>query len=228
MTPSTVPVVALEHVSLLYGEVKALDDVSLEVQPGASLAIVGRSGSGKSSLLAVMGLMRAPTAGSVYVNGVRAQTGQSQRAALRQAHVGMVFQSYHLDTKLTALENCLLPWLWTSRGGTSSQVHRRAEELLQLVGIGHLAGRKVYRMSGGERQRVAIARALFASPDIVIADEPTGNLDEENAETIATILYSLPKSTGCAVVVVTHDRHVAAGADRRIALTRGTVESGMS
>jgi len=136
----------------------------------------------------------------------------------------MVFQSFHLETHLTATENTMLSWYTAGLGGGRRAARARATGLLDAVGLGALANRLIAEMSGGERQRVAIARALFTQPRLLIADEPTGNLDEQTAGIIADLLWSLPVLTGAAVVVVTHDAQVAGGADRTVRLANGHVE----
>jgi ABC-type lipoprotein export system ATPase subunit len=224
MSGSEVPAIRLVDVVVEHpvpggSPVRAVDHVTLDVPAATSLALVGRSGSGKSSLVAVMGLMRTPTSGTVMVGGVTGGMG-ARPTRVRASVVGMVFQSFHLDPHLTAVENCMMAWYL---GGVGRRVaaRARAAELVDLVGIGHLAGRRVADMSGGERQRVAIARALYTAPQVLIADEPTGNLDEDTSEVVRTLLYGLPAAMGTTVVVVTHDRAVAAGADRVLTLARG-------
>lgn len=200
--------------------VRAVDGVSLAVQAGSSTAVVGRSGSGKSSLVAVMGLMRSPTSGHVRVEG-RAVDSARVRHAVRAGTIAMVFQSFHLETHLSVTENVMLQWFVTRSDESRRSARQRAADAVDLVGLGHAAARRVSDLSGGERQRVAIARALFARPRLLIADEPTGNLDETNAELVCSLLYAAPAQTGAAVVVVTHDPVVAAGADRTIRIVRG-------
>lgn len=198
--------------------VRALDAVSLVVESTSSIAVVGRSGSGKSSLVSVMGLMRRPTAGRVEVDGRTVG-----RRGCDRGWVAMVYQSFHLEPHLTAAENAMLPWYCGRRETSVRGARRRAGEVIDLVGLHDMADRRVSQMSGGERQRVAVARALFARPRLLIADEPTGNLDEETAAEIAGLLWDLPRQTGAAVLVVTHDATVAKGASDVIVLERGRV-----
>lgn len=206
----------------LAGHVRAIDGVSLEFHSGTSTAVVGRSGSGKSSLVSVLALMRAPSSGRVEFAGVDVPAhAADQRARLRSASVGMVFQAFHLEPHLTATENVMLQWWMGEGAGRRAQARRRTRDLLDTVGIAELADRPVAHMSGGQRQRVAIARALFHQPALVIADEPTGNLDEETAEAVSGLLFSLPQVMGAAVVVVTHDAAVAGRANRIVELVRG-------
>lgn len=146
------------------------------------------------------------------------------RSRVRATTVGMVFQSFHLDPVLTAVENTALAWHLGMVRVSAREARQRAGELLDLVGLGGIAHRKVASMSGGERQRVAIARALFGRPPLFLADEPTGNLDEDSAEAVAAIIWSLPRVLGTAVVVVTHDAIVGAGAQRMLRMDRGRIE----
>ncbi|MCL2465451.1 MAG: ABC transporter ATP-binding protein [Micrococcales bacterium] len=224
MTP---PVVELRDIGLEYpvpgGAVRALDSVSLQVHAADSVAVVGRSGSGKSSLVSVLGLMRTPTSGAVLLDGDAVGAGHRDRRRARAGTVAMVFQSFHLEPHLTATENCMLPWYCGISTGPSRAARHRARELISAVGLAHLSDRRVADMSGGERQRVAIARALFVGPRLLIADEPTGNLDEETAEAVTALLWDLPVTTGAAVLVVTHDASVASGARRLVHLVRGRV-----
>lgn len=225
----TVPVVELIDVVLDYvvvgSTVRAVDHVSLALDAGTSTAVVGRSGSGKSSLVSVLALMRTPSSGRVLVDGqvVRATPGALRAARAR--NVAMVFQSFHLEPHLTAVENTMLAWFAGMGRLTRRAAAARASEVVDLVGLGHMANRRVADMSGGERQRVAIARALFREPRLLVADEPTGNLDETTAGAITALLWGLPSLTGAAVVVVTHDGHVASGADRIVHLSRGQIET---
>lgn len=224
---NAVPVAQLIGVSVSYrdprgDEIHALRDVTLACLPGTSTAIVGRSGSGKSTLVSVLSLLRRPTSGRVLVKGQDvAQMSAEATARVRSTSVGIVFQAFHLEPHLTAAENVMLPWFFGSSSRRRADAQRHAETLLEHLGIADLARRRPSAMSGGQRQRVAIARALFSEPSLFIADEPTGNLDEETANDVAQQILSLSAQTGTCVVVVTHDRSVAAMADFRIELARG-------
>lgn len=218
-------IVTLEGVSVRFevggGSVLALSGVDLDVPPGSSMSVVGRSGSGKSTLVSVLSLLRRPSSGRLLVGGQDAGSlTDAQLSVLRAGHVGTVFQSFHLDPGFTAEENAMMPWHFGS--ALSRRAARaRARELLDLVGIVELARRYPSQMSGGQRQRVAIARAMFARPALLLADEPTGNLDEATAGVIADVLFDLPSLTGTSVIVVTHDRDVADRAMRRVRIVRG-------
>lgn len=220
--------IALHSVGVRYRgpgtDIEALRDVNLTFSRGQSTAVLGRSGSGKSTLVSLLGLMRSPTTGTLTVAGVDV-VNQDRReiARLRSRNIGMVFQSFHLNPSLTAAENVALPWLVGARRMRRSHSRDRARESLEAVGLGGLGRRSVATLSGGERQRVAVARALFSKPKILIADEPTGNLDEANANAVSDLLYTLARSHGTCVVVVTHDRAVAAQADRIVRIERGAV-----
>lgn len=221
------PVAELRDVVVDYsvpgGKVRAIDRVSLSVAAGSSLALLGRSGSGKSSLVAVLGLMRTPTSGDVLIDGTPIQNGPGAQRKARAATVGMVFQSFHLEPHLTATENCMMAWYFGSQAESRKAARGRAQGLVELVGLGHLSSRRISEMSGGERQRVAIARALFTRPRLLIADEPTGNLDEETASLVSQLLWDLPAHAGAGVVVVTHDAAVAAGASQVLRLAKGQI-----
>jgi ABC-type lipoprotein export system ATPase subunit len=199
------------------GPVLVLDGVDLDVAPGEIVAVSGSSGAGKTTLLAVLGGLERPQSGSVVVGGVDlgGLTGDAL-AAYRRRTVGFVFQDFGLLGPLSAQENVELAL--TFAGHSPRQRSKRAQELLDAVG---LAARRTHRpvaLSGGECQRVAIARALANQPSLVLADEPTGNLDDDATETVLRLLTSLPAAYGCTVVVVTHNAHVAARADRQLTL----------
>lgn len=224
-------VLALRAVAVRYdtphGVVAALDGIDADFAAATSTAIVGRSGSGKSTLLSVLALLRTPTSGAVLVDDVDvASAAEHERARLRSSHVGLVFQSFHLERSLTAAHNVMLPWVFDSRQLSRRAARLRAAELLELVGIGELSKRRPFEMSGGQRQRVAIARALFAGPAVFLADEPTGNLDEETANDVADTMLALPEALGVCVIIATHDRSIADRADRVLVLSHGRIASG--
>ncbi|MEU3405221.1 ABC transporter ATP-binding protein [Streptomyces sp. NPDC006670] len=200
-----------------------LDGLDLEVPPGTSVAVTGPSGCGKSSLLNCLAGITLPSAGTVTVAGHDITAASpSRRAALRLAHVGMVYQFGELLPELTALENVALPALMSS--ARPREVYRRAEELLGELGIAGLRTSPTATLSGGERQRLAVARALIASPDVILADEPTGALDGKAARAVAELLFALPGQRRCALVVVTHAPAVAERADAVLTLVGGKLE----
>jgi lipoprotein-releasing system ATP-binding protein len=199
---------------------EVLCGVDLEVARGEFTAIVGASGAGKSTLLHLLGALDRPTSGDVWLDGSRyADLGPAGLAELRNRKVGFVFQFHHLLREFSALENVMMPLLI---GGTAlRQARSRAEELLSQVG---LAGRMTHRpseLSGGEQQRCAVARALVHAPGVVLADEPSGNLDHANSERLHELFFRLAREYETAVVVVTHNRQLAARADRILLLEEG-------
>jgi putative ABC transport system ATP-binding protein len=205
-------------------EVAALRGVSFAVAHGDYVAIVGTSGSGKSTLLNLLGALDRPTAGQVRYGGVDVQElSDAELAELRNRRIGFVFQAFHLLPRLTALDNVSLPLVY--RPGTARQRRARAVEALEAVGLGDRMDHRPTELSGGQQQRVAIARALVTDPDLVLADEPTGNLDTATGEDIMTLLERLHTEVGTALVVITHEPEIAARATRRIELRDGLVVS---
>lgn len=204
--------------------VQALDRVTLEIAAGEFVAITGPSGSGKSTLLNLIGTLDRPTSGRVMVDGVDLSTLRGDALAdFRRERIGFVFQMFHLVPTLTALENVMLPLL-PYRRGLKFRLEERAKELLEAMGLGerlhHLPG----QLSGGEQQRVAIARALINTPKIILADEPTGNLDSRAGAEIVALLRQLNQERGITVLVATHNEAVAAQADRILRLRDGRLE----
>ncbi|HZZ28127.1 MAG TPA: ABC transporter ATP-binding protein [Pirellulales bacterium] len=209
-------------------DIPVLTGVDLEVRQGEFLAIVGQSGCGKSTLLHLLGTLDGPTAGEVHFFDQRIDNLPSAaRDRLRNERFGMIFQFYHLLPELTTLENVLAPLMigrsvwsyWRSR----SQSVQRAQELLATLGLGHRLKHRPRELSGGEMQRVAIARALIARPQVLLADEPTGNLDQGTGQEILRILRTLNAEQGLSIVMVTHDAAIAAKADRIVRLANGQV-----
>ena len=200
--------------------VRAVDGVDLEVAPGETVAIMGPSGCGKSTLLYLLGGLDRPTAGEIWLDG-QDITGVSERALarLRRDAIGFVFQAFHLMDELTAVENVELPALLAGRSPRAAR--RRAEELLGRVGLADRAKFLPTQLSGGQRQRVAIARALVAEPLVVLADEPTGNLDSASTRDVLRLFDQLHQA-GQTLVIVTHDARIAATADRMISMRDGT------
>ena len=196
--------------------------VDLAVAPGERVGIIGRSGAGKSTLLHILAGLSDPDAGSVTVMG-QSLTGanRGQRARIRNSTMGFVYQFHHLLPEFSALENVAMPLL-VGRARCAAATER-AERLLDSVGLAPRATHRPHELSGGERQRVAVARALAGSPAIVLADEPTGNLDRQSAEGVLAAMAELGRSHGTAFVVVTHDDDIAAQADRALLLVDGTL-----
>ena len=220
------PAVELRKLSKSYREGEAergvLRDVSVTLASGEIAVLVGRSGSGKSTLLNIIAGIDKPTAGTVMVDGTDL-TGLSEhaRTRFRRRHIGFVFQFFNLIPLLTVEENLLLPLELNGRADGKSAA--RARELLERVGLGGRGGSYPERLSGGEQQRVAIARALIHEPALVLADEPTGNLDAENAASVLELLDSLAREAGRTVLMATHSREVVGVADRIFSLQRGAL-----
>ena len=199
---------------------RVLDDVSLAVGRGEMVAVIGASGAGKSTLLHVLGALERPTRGDVWIGGESlAGRGDEAMAALRNRAVGFVFQFHHLLREFSALENVMVPQ--RILGVPPADARKRAAELLDLVGLGGRAHHRPAALSGGEQQRTAVARALATGPDVVLADEPSGNLDHTNAERLHDLFADVSRSLGTALVVVTHNRSLAERADRVLRLSEG-------
>lgn len=203
------------------GEVDALDGLDLTIDSGQMVALTGPSGSGKTTALGIIGLLDLPSEGSVLIGGIDASTyGERQRSRMRAEWMGFVFQHFNLIASLTALANVETALLY--RGLSPRERRSRALDTLALVGLGHRCDHKPDQMSGGEQQRVAVARAVVSNPRLILADEPTGDLDSENAEMLVEILRRFT-SNGVAVLIATHDPEVAAAADRRLVMRDGRI-----
>lgn len=216
-----------EHLRrVLEGElpVTLVEDISLEIARGEFVSIMGPSGSGKSSLLYMLGLLDVPTTGRLWIDGVdTAGLDDDQLTDLRLAKLGYVFQFHFLLAEFTALDNVMLPMRKFGRLREDA-ARERALQLLDQLGLREHAHKHPSQLSGGQRQRVAIARALANDPPVILADEPTGNLDSVSSANVRDILRDLTHSTGKSVVAVTHDGHFAAAADRRIAIVDGRID----
>ncbi|WP_309082734.1 ABC transporter ATP-binding protein [Chelativorans sp.] len=222
----TTPVIDLKEVSLRLGEgassVHVLKGVSLSVERGESTAIVGPSGSGKSTLLMVIAGLERVDSGSVRIAGERIdQLGEDAIAAFRGKMIGIVFQSFHLIPNMTALENVAVPLELAGRDDAFAVAERELDAVGLKERLTHYPG----ELSGGEQQRVAIARALAPEPAIMIADEPTGNLDQATGRQIADLLFSTARERGTTLVLVTHDPMLAARCDRQVAMRSGRIET---
>ncbi len=220
----TLPLYRLESVGRAYdgpGErITVLRSINLTVRAGETLAVVGSSGSGKSTLLHILGTLAEPSAGSVFFAGRNlAKMSFGQKAELRNRELGFVFQFHHLLPDFNALENAAMPALIA--GASKAAALRRAREVLERIGLLHRANYNVTLLSGGERQRVAIARAVLQNPAVILADEPTGNLDEHTGRQVADLLLDLNAANGTALVVVTHNPELADRMERRLELKSG-------
>ncbi|MCO4202679.1 ABC transporter ATP-binding protein [Aeromonas taiwanensis] len=204
-------------------EVLALDGVSLTIEAGEYLAVMGPSGSGKSTLLNVLGLLDRPDEGEYWLEGARtARLAEPDLARLRGQAIGFVFQSFHLVPRLTAFENVALPLMLA--GVAPAERTTRVAALLAELGLSGRADHRPAELSGGQRQRVAIARAMVTQPRLLLADEPTGNLDSRSGEEVIALLERLNRERGVTLVVVTHDERIGARAGRRIRMNDGRLE----
>ena len=209
--------------------VPVLHGVDFEADHGEFVAVIGASGSGKSTLLHVLGLLDAPDKGSVVLDGERIDHQPDRRRdALRNRTFGFIFQFYHLLPELTALENVMMPQLirhgLVSYFGRRKAIRREAEVLLERVGLGHRLRHQPSELSGGEMQRAAIARALAGGPSVLLADEPTGNLDAASGQAVMELLRDLNRERGLTMMMVTHDHQIAQQADRIVRLAEGRIE----
>ncbi|MBP8758465.1 MAG: ABC transporter ATP-binding protein [Porphyromonadaceae bacterium] len=196
-------------------ETQALENVNLEVKKGEFLSIMGPSGCGKSTLLNIIGLLDNPSSGSIEINGIATeQMKDKQLAAFRNHNLGFVFQSFHLINSLNVLDNVELPLLY--RNGSSSERRKAAEAVLEKVGLSHRMRHFPTQLSGGQCQRVAIARAIVGNPEIILADEPTGNLDSKMGVEVMDILHRLNKEDGRTIIMVTHNEMQAQQTSRTI------------
>ncbi|HWA03680.1 MAG TPA: ABC transporter ATP-binding protein [Rhizomicrobium sp.] len=222
------PLIELRDVTKIYGsgeaEVKALAGIDLTVEVGEFVAVMGPSGSGKSTCMNILGCLDTPTGGNYFFRGadVGAMT-REQRALLRRHYLGFVFQGFNLLKRTTALENLELPLIY--RGVAKAERRRMGMETLAQVGLGDRWNHTAAELSGGQQQRVAIARALVSSPDVVFADEPTGNLDTAKSHEIMQLLRALNSERGLTIVLVTHEEDVAAYARRQVRFRDGLIES---
>lgn len=214
------PVIALRGLSRRFGAVEALRDVSFSIRAGEFVAIMGPSGSGKTTLLNVLSCLDRPSDGEYLLDGIpTAQMSEAEQARIRRERIGLVFQQFHLIPYLTALENLMLAQHYHSVADAAA-----AQAALERVGLGPRAGHRPSQLSGGEQQRVCIARALINEPSLILADEPTGNLDEANEGTIMDLFRALHRE-GRTIVLVTHNPAFGEVAERTIRLAHGRVES---
>ncbi|WP_294606589.1 ABC transporter ATP-binding protein [uncultured Roseovarius sp.] len=221
------PLIQLKGISRIYGagetEVRALDGVDLTIREGEFVAIMGPSGSGKSTAMNVLGCLDAPTGGEYYFGGVEVDNlSADQRALLRRHYLGFVFQGYNLLPRTSALDNFILPLIY--KGLARAEREALAMQALDKVGLANRAGHDPSELSGGQQQRVAIARALAGRPKVVLADEPTGNLDTRKSAEIMEVLRHLNRSEGLTIIMVTHEEDMADYADRLIWMVDGRIE----
>jgi ABC-type lipoprotein export system ATPase subunit len=205
-------------------DVHALRDVSLEVARGEFIAIMGASGSGKTTLMNILGCLDRPSSGSYWLDGEEvSRMSADKRAMIRNRKIGFVFQNFNLLPRTSALENVAMPLSYTASHLTEKEARRRAKEVLERVGLGDRLHHEPSQLSGGQQQRVAIARALVNKPPLLLADEPTGNLDSKTGEEVLELFQELNREEGVTVVLVTHDPHVASHAERIIYIHDGQI-----
>lgn len=220
-------IIELKNVSKIFGwriKNKVLYDISLSIPKGSFNSIIGASGSGKTTLLNIMGILDNPTEGKVYIEGKNIKDmGRRSLASFRNTNIGFIFQFHYLLPEFNAIENVLMPYR-IKHFLCGRKAKARAEELLDLVGIADLRKKNVYDLSGGEQQRMAIARALMNKPKIILADEPTGNLDSTNAGEIYNLFRSINSKFDTTFIIVTHDENIASKADRIIKIKDGKVQ----
>ena len=226
MKQDVIPAISIQNLHLSLGEaasrVHVLKGIDLDIAQGTSAGIVGPSGSGKSSLLMVLAGLERPDSGEVRISGQSiTNMGEDELAAFRGKHVGIVFQSFHLIPNMTALENVAVPLELSGVSGA----HEIAQKEMELVGLGERLYHYPAQLSGGEQQRVALARALAPSPSVLIADEPTGNLDGDTGTQISNLLFERQKEKGTTLVLVTHDPGLAQQCDRVIPVRSGNIET---
>lgn len=208
-----------------FGFVDVLSGVDLKASRGESLSVMGPSGSGKSTLLHIMGVLDEPTSGQIDFDGCDPMAlAEHERAAFRNQHVGFVFQDHHLLPQFTVLENTLLPAL--ASGAAKSGIPSRAISLLERVGLAHRLHHRPGQLSGGERQRVAIARAMVNQPELLLCDEPTGNLDQDTARQVTDVLFEMQAAEQTLIVIVTHSQELAARCGTHFQLVNGQLVGG--
>lgn len=206
-----------------FGDLEVLKGVNLDVQKGEIVAIIGKSGAGKTTLLQIIGTLDRPTSGKVLIDGTDVFAMKDKElAAFRNQHIGFIFQFHQLLPEFTALENVCIPAMIARE--KESEYTARAERLLTDLGLADRMHHKPNKLSGGEKQRVAAARALMMKPDIILADEPTGSLDEKNKRELSDLLLQLRKEYGQTILLVTHDKELASMADRVIEIKDGIIE----
>ncbi|MBU3181832.1 ABC transporter ATP-binding protein [Clostridium psychrophilum] len=219
-------IIELKNINKIYGrrvKTQVLKDINLSIGKGSFNSIVGESGSGKTTLLNIIGMLDRPTSGQVQIEGKRIdKMSRRSLAAIRNKDIGFVFQFHYLLPEFNAIENVLMPRTIKSNF-IGRKTREKAKELLELVGLPNVNKNKVYDLSGGQQQRVAIARALMNSPKIILADEPTGNLDSHSSEAIYNIFRDINKSIGTTFIIITHDERIAKKTDRIIEIKDGII-----
>lgn len=219
-------IIELQNINKIYGTVvktQVLHDVNLNVETGSFNAIIGQSGSGKSTLLNILGTLDKPTSGEIVINGIpTSKMNTKQLAALRNETLGFIFQFHYLLPEFTALENVLMP-VRIKGEKITPEVLKKAHDLMDLVGLSKVKNNLATQMSGGQQQRTAIARSLMNDPKIILADEPTGNLDSDTTEQVYELMRKINKTFNTTFIIITHDRKVAEKTDRIIEIKDGRI-----
>ena len=219
-------IMELQNINKIYGAeipTQVLYDINLSFEKGSFNSIIGQSGSGKSTLLNIMGTLDRPTSGEVLIRGVNAKDmTDNDLADLRNTSIGFVFQFHYLLPEFTVIENVLMPYR-IQNGKVTKEIQKKAEDYMELVGLTQVRNNPSSKMSGGQQQRTAIARALINNPAIILADEPTGNLDSDSTETIYELLRDINQKLGTTFIIITHDRRIAEKADRIIEIKDGKI-----
>ncbi len=219
-------ILELKNVNKIYGTTiknQVLTDINVSFEKGTFNSIIGQSGSGKSTLMNIMGTLDTPTSGQVMLAGTdTSKASKDKLAEIRNKRVGFVFQFHYLLPEFTALENVLMPYR-IGGGKVTKEIIEKAKEYLVLVGLEKVINNNATKMSGGQQQRTAIARAILNNPDMILADEPTGNLDSDSTETVYNLLRGINEKLGTTFIIITHDRKIAEKADRIIEITDGRI-----
>lgn len=216
--------ITIKNIKKSFGSLEVLKGIDLSIEKGEIVSIVGPSGAGKTTLLQIIGTLDRPDSGSVYVDSVDVTSlSQKKLSDFRNRHIGFVFQFHQLLPEFTAIENIMIPAYIA--GINTKEARRRAEELLQFMGLADRAKHKPNELSGGEKQRVAVARALINNPDVILADEPSGSLDSKNKEELHQLFFDLRDKYGQTFVIVTHDEGLASITDRTIHMRDGLLET---
>ncbi len=219
-------ILELKNINKIYGkavQTQVLFDINLSFEKGSFNSIIGQSGSGKSTLLNIIGTLDTPTSGEVIIDKVNTKdVSRNKLSELRNEKIGFVFQFHYLLPEFTALENVLMPYR-IKNGSVSKEITEKAKEYLSMVGLEKVINNNAAKMSGGQQQRTAIARALINSPDIILADEPTGNLDSDSTEIIYNILRDINKKIKTTFIIITHDKRIAEKADRIVEILDGKI-----
>ena len=219
-------ILELKNINKIYGkavQTQVLFDINLSFEKGSFNSIIGQSGSGKSTLLNIIGTLDTPTSGEVIIDKVNIKdVSRNKLSELRNEKIGFVFQFHYLLPEFTALENVLMPYR-IKNGSVSKEITEKAKEYLSMVGLEKVINNNAAKMSGGQQQRTAIARALINSPDIILADEPTGNLDSDSTEIIYNILRDINQKIKTTFIIITHDKRIAEKADRIVEILDGKI-----